>query len=348
FQRLKDWRRAFIQPLESHETARLQQLSAKVDALWAEHAQWLARDRAATEDPLAVWPHPEPAERRSNREEKEATRRKGLFNEDGDEATPYRRLKLVMDYWCALWFWPIQASASLPSREQWWMEVGAILEGNVVDLAPQPSLDLAATAAPQVLAPKPQPTLAGFEAQMELTATPAHPTLHDRFGRLRINKLREVFPRVREVEAIAKQRRFLHWEPAFADIFRSRGGFDLILGNPPWLKVEWNEAGILGEANPLFAIRKFSASELTKLRAEAFETFPGLQGDWTAELEEAEGTQAMLNAVQNYPLLKGVQTNLYKCFLPVAWRLASGQGVTGLLHPEGPYDDPKGGGLREA
>lgn len=348
FQRLKDWRKAFCKPLETHELARLQQLSAKIDALLDEHAQWLARDRKLTEDPMAVWPHPEPNERRTTREEKEATRRKGLFNEDADEATPYRRLKLVMDYWCALWFWPIQGSGTLPPREEWWMEVGAILEGNIVDLAPQAQLDLAATAAPQVLAPQPQPTLAGFEAQLELTATPAQPTLHDRFGRLRINRLREVFPRIRQVEAVARQRRFMHWELAFADVFRSRGGFDLILGNPPWLKVTWNEAGILGETNPLFAIRKFSASELTRLRAEAFERFPGLQSDWTAELEEAHGTQSMLNAMQNYPLLKGMPANLYKCFLPMAWRLSSLQGVTGLLHPEGPYEDPKGGGLREA
>lgn len=39
--------------------------------------------------------------------------------------------------------------------------------------------------------------------------------------------------------------------------------------------------------------------------------------------------------------------NLYKCFMPLAWGLNSPQGVTGLLHPEGPYDDPKGGALRE-
>src|SRR5690606_35885032 len=69
FKRLKEWRKAFCKPLESHEIARLQQLSAKVDALWAEHAQWLARDREATEDPMAVWPHPEPDERRSTREQ---------------------------------------------------------------------------------------------------------------------------------------------------------------------------------------------------------------------------------------------------------------------------------------
>ena len=54
-----------------------------------------------------------------------------------------------------------------------------------------------------------------------------------------------------------------------------------------------------------------------------------------------------MNAIGNYPLLKGSQTNLFKCFLPQAWRLASAQGVQGFLHPEGVYDDPKGGALRE-
>ncbi|WP_445145259.1 Eco57I restriction-modification methylase domain-containing protein [Dyella sp. Tek66A03] len=348
FERLKQWRKAFCKPLEAHEIGRLQQLSNKVDQLWAEHIHILARDRRATEDPLSVWPQRDVAASVSSRADKEATRKQGLFNEDADEATPYRRLKLVMDYWCAFWFWPIQQSANLPGREEWWMEIGAILEGNIVDFAPQSSLDLQATAAPQAPAPKPQATLTGFEAQLELTATPVQPTLHDRFGRLRINRLREVFPRIAGVEAISRQRRFMHWELTFADVFRDRGGFDLVLGNPPWLKVEWNESGVLGEANPLFAIRKFSASDLMKLRAEAFERFPRLQSDWTAELEEAEGTQAMLNAVQNYPLLKGVQSNLYKCFMPLAWRLAGSRGFTGLLHPEGPYDDPKGGNLREA
>ena len=348
FERLKQWRKQFAKSLETHEIARLQQLSARIDALWDEHAKWLARDRAATEDAHAVWPSTNDDAATTARAAKEAIRTQGLFNRDDDEATPYRRLKLVMDYWCALWFWPIQQSASLPTREEWWMEVGAILEGNIVDLAAQTSLDLAQTRAPQPFAPKPQGELTGFEEPSTLMTAPREASLRDRFGNLRINRVREVFPRIKQVEAIADQRRFHHWELAFADIFRNRGGFDLILGNPPWIKVEWNEAGVLGEANPLFAIRKFSATELTKLRAEAFDTFKDLQADWTAELEEAEGAQAFLNAAQNYPLLKGVQTNLYKCFLPTTWRLNSAHGVTGLLHPEGAYDDPKGGALREA
>lgn len=350
FARLKAWRRDFTKPLEPNEIARLQQLSQQIDKLWTEHTQAMARDRQRTEDNLYVWPNqPDPSKRTLSRAEKEAVRRKGLLNEDGDLATPYRRLKLVMDYWCALWFWPITQSASLPSREAWWMEVGAILEGNIVDIAPQRSLDLSNTApeAPQVVFSEVQATMEGFETQLPLAQAADQPNLHDKLGQLRISRLREHLPRIVQVEQVAEARRFMHWGLCFADLLLQRGGFDLILGNPPWLKVEWNESGILGERNPIFAVRKISASDLTKLRADAFERFEGLQEAWTDELQEAEGTQNFLNAVQNYPLLKGVQTNLYKCFMPLAWGLSGPQGVSGLLHPEGPYDDPKGGALRE-
>ena len=73
-----------------------------------------------------------------------------------------------------------------------------------------------------------------------------------------------------------------------------------------------------------------------------------MQAEWTHELEEATATKNFLNAFQNYPDLKGVKTNLYKCFLPVGWMLAGKRGVVGLLHPEGNYDDAKGGDFRAA
>ncbi|WP_396428983.1 Eco57I restriction-modification methylase domain-containing protein [Limnohabitans sp.] len=352
FDHLKTWRKAMMKPLEPHELKRLQQLSARVQELWAEHTKAMARDRARTEDAISVWPHKDNAEAKAAipRAQKEAIRQQGLLNEDGDLATPYRRLKLVMDYWCALWFWPITKAQQLPSREQWWMEVGAILEGSIVEIGLQHGLDLLPTEPeePQVVVPDVQPSLMGMELQMPLAQAADQANLHNKHGQLRISKLRQHFPRIALVEAVAADRKFMHWELCFADVLLQRGGFDLILGNPPWLKVEWNESGVLGERNPVFAIRKISASELAKLRAEAFERFTGLQQAWTDELQEAEGTQNFLNAVQNYPLLKGVQTNLYKCFMPLAWQISSAMGVTGLLHPEGPYDDPRGGGLREA
>jgi hypothetical protein len=348
FERLKAWRKDFTAPLEPHEIQRLRQLSTAIDALWAEHAKLMAEDRQKTEDPLSLWPHTGTAETRLSRAEKEEIRTKHLLNRDDDLATPYRRLKLVMDYWCALWFWPITQSDSLPSREQWWMEIGAILEGNIVDVTVQHELLLTGSAG--TAGEKNQPHLldAPGSQPMLLDAPSQQPRLHDKYGQLRISRLRQNFPRIATVEKASSRLRFFHWELAFADVFASRGGFDLVLGNPPWLKIEWKEDGILGEKNPLVAIRNLNATEVSNLRADAFARFPGLQEAWTIELEEAEATQNFLNATQNYPLLKGMKTNLYKCFLPLGWKLNSEFGIAGYLHPEGPYDDPDGGGFRES
>ena len=362
--RVKTWKKALLGPFSDLEIRRLRQLSAKIDALWAEHAHQLAQDRARTEDKLPVWPDSD-AGCISSRASKEATRKAGMLSEDGDTATPYRRLKLVMDYWCALWFWPLAQANALPTRTQWITEVGAILEGNVMEIDEQRELALdvptegAASAASSSLRIasdvrlKPhlqevQPSLFDDQpGQLPLVAAGAEKTLHDRYGELRIKRLREHFPRVIQVEALASRFRFFHWELNFADIFRACGGFDLILGNPPWLKVEWEEKGILGEADPKIAIRKLSASDLAKSRAAIFTERPEMRGPWLDEFCEQAGMQAFLNAAQNYPLLKGVQTNLYKCFLPQAWMLTNEQGVAGFLHPEGIYDDPKGGLFRE-
>jgi hypothetical protein len=346
FGRIKSWRAAIIKPLEPHEIKRLQQLSEAIDLLWLAHAKQVAEDRLRTEDPLSLWPNNDDLSVKNSRAQKEAILKNGLLNEDGDLATPYRRLKLVMDYWCALWFWPITKSSELPSREQWWMEIGAILEGNIVNLAPQSQIDFTDLPEPQQLIAKPQNELFN-EIQPILTTLVNDPSLHDRFGQLRISKLRQNFPRVLNVEAIAKKRLFMHWHLTFADIFQRHGGFDLVIGNPPWRKIEWEEADIIGETNPIFAIRNIRASELIKLRAKSFNEFPSLKFAWTAELEEAEGSQNYLNSHSNYPVLRGLQTNLYKCFLPLSWGLNKSQGISALLHPQGPYDDPRGGYLRE-
>ena len=38
-------------------------------------------------------------------------------------------------------------------------------------------------------------------------------------------------------QGIADRLHFHHWPLRFAEVFSERGGFDLILGNPPWVKV---------------------------------------------------------------------------------------------------------------
>jgi methylase of polypeptide subunit release factors len=66
-------------------------------------------------------------------------------------------------------------------------------------------------------------------------------------------------PRCEWRKQVAKRQHFFHWELEFADQFKSRGGFDLVLGNPPWIKVEWNEQALLSDFDPRFAIRRLSA-----------------------------------------------------------------------------------------
>jgi hypothetical protein len=292
--------------------------------LWESYAKELAKLQKRTTDPLVVWGQQSNGHQRSLLEQKEKIHLQEKLSEGVANASAYRRLKLVMDYWCSLWFWSIAEAEQLPTREEFLQEVGAIL-GETEMLAP-------ATKQLQLF-PETQEQEQG---KLFLTT----------WGFVDLDKLKLFYPRLQLVEKIAKQHRFFHWELEFADIFLERGGFDLMVGNPPWIKVEWSEGGVLGDADPLVVLRNLSASALAQKREQAFEGNRPLRQMYLLEYEDAEGTQNFLNAVQNYPLLKGSPVNLFKCFLPQAWIFS--KSVSAFLHPEGIYDDPRGGYLRTA
>ena len=65
------------------------------------------------------------------------------------------------------------------------------------------------------------------------------------------------------------------------------------------------------------------------------------------EYTSTQGTLGFLNAPQNYSVLIGVQTNLYKCFLPKAWEIGNEKCVSAFVHPDGVFDDSNGGALRK-
>jgi hypothetical protein len=150
--------------------------------------------------------------------------------------------------------------------------------------------------------------------------------------------------RLTEVREIAGKYRFMHWELEFADIFNDAGGFDLILGNPPWIKIEWNEGGVMGDVQPLYLLRDFTAPQMAKLREEALVKYSELRILYLDEYAEFEGTQKFLNAQQNYPLLTGSQSNTFKCFVTLATQLSQ---VSAYVHDDGMFNDPKGGILRQ-
>ena len=336
FALIKEWRKSFCRPFKEEETLELEALSDRIDELWSLHTEQLAGDRRETEDTLPVWGREVASQRRTLNEWKDRIRAQGVFSENARSASPYRRLKLAMDYWCALWFWPISEADLLPTRDEFLTEVCLVLTGSVFQpgVGPNQTADL-------------------FGKEYAELADNIAKRISNEIGMLDLKSVFEQFPRLKFVDDLANRRGFHHWELVFADIFYGRrmggevrGGFDLVLGNPPWIKVEWKEGGVLGDFDPSLVLRRLSAVELTRGRDEAFEERDGLRDAWLADVEDSEATRAFLNARQNYPALIGQQTNLYKCFLPQAWMVSNARGVAGFLHPEGIFDDPKGGHFR--
>ena len=323
---ITEWRKEFCQPCTESEIKQLQNLSTAIDKLWQRHAEMQQDIDRRTTDPLQVFGQPKQDEllHKTTTEGKDRIFQKEMFSKDVRNSSPYRRLKLVMDYWCALWFWPIEKVGLLPSRAEYLFDLTLLLEGNLYDAEEKGQIDLF---------PDTQPKQIAID-------------MVDEFGFVNVDKLCRENTRLQLVRQLGEQYRFLHWELEFAELFASQGGFDLILGNPPWLKVEWNEGGVMGDVEPLFVLRKLSASKLAEKRQQVVDKY-NIQPGYFSAYEEAATTQNFLNGLQNYPLLKGMQTNLYKCFLPQAWMIGKETGVAGFLHPEGIYDDPKGGGFRQ-
>jgi hypothetical protein len=323
---IKEWKKEFIKPFSNSQSSKLKDLSEAADKLWQAHTDELRRLRANTTDHISVFgqPKPEKEAKLTTTEWKDQVYNGEILSAGSTNSSYYRRLKLVMDYWCALWFWPIEKADLLPTREEYLLEIGLLLEGSqfttVVD--------------------EPQGSLFDDDRPQQMAMQ-----FQDKFGLIDVDKLCEEVPRLGLVQGLVDRYRFLHWELEFADLFAERGGFDLVLGNPPWIKVEWNESGVMGDVQPMFVLRGLSASKMAQLRVETLEKY-NLRSGYLAAFEEADGTQNFLNALQNYSLLKGSQSNLYKCFLPQAWMVGRKDGVSGFVHPEGIYDDPKGGGFR--
>ena len=142
------------------------------------------------------------------------------------------------------------------------------------------------------------------------------------------------------------QHRFFHNQLEFIEVFKERGGFDIAVGNPPWLKIQFEEKGLMSEVFPELDIRKTTAPEIRKLQA-SFLSINSQKFDYCYEYTATESLATFINGDQNYPLLIGQQNNLYKCVLESCFSLISKKGFIGLIHPEGVFEDPRGQPLRK-
>ncbi|MDP1756845.1 MAG: hypothetical protein Q8L38_05265, partial [Pseudohongiella sp.] len=140
--------------------------------------------------------------------------------------------------------------------------------------------------------------------------------------------------------ALAARETFFHWWTSFPTVFGagSAGGFDAIIGNPPWDKIRFEEvpwfserhAGIANEQRA--SDRKQLISELQKKKAPLWDSY-------AQATERAEANARVLGNGKlgsgDYPLLGGGDVNLYSLFIERAQALAAPSGLVALLTPSG-------------
>ena len=147
-----------------------------------------------------------------------------------------------------------------------------------------------------------------------------------------------------DARSIADRERFLHWQVAFPGVWQGwqdaspRGGFDAVIGNPPWDRIEQQEVEWFALRDDQIARAATGAirKALIKRRQDA--------GDELAlQYEEVKQHAAELRQLArtsgHYPILSGGRINLYSLFVERAMGLVKPDGLVGLLTPSGIYAD---------
>ncbi|HTJ70693.1 MAG TPA: DNA methyltransferase [Actinospica sp.] len=142
------------------------------------------------------------------------------------------------------------------------------------------------------------------------------------------------YPWLATAQKIAEERGFFHWEVDFAAVFARNGGFDLQIGNPPWVRPDWDENGSLAEFDPWFKLASTSAIDSAPERRAELLATPHARTGILADLVQVKSTSAFVGGETTFPLLGGTRPNLYRGFMIQVWRHQAHGGTAGLLHPD--------------
>lgn len=136
-----------------------------------------------------------------------------------------------------------------------------------------------------------------------------------------------------EVERIAAQYQFLHWHLAYPEVF-ARGGFDVMLGNPPWEHTELKEKEWFAERHPEIANARTGA-ERKRMIAALEKVDPELFMSFCDALRLREGGSHFLSNSGRYPFCGRGRINTYAVFGESMRSLTNDTGRVGCILPSG-------------
>ncbi len=160
-------------------------------------------------------------------------------------------------------------------------------------------------------------------------------------GKTQSERFTELFRKARELIA---EERFCNWQVMFPgvwsdwDSFGLHGGFDAVIGNPPWDRIKLQQVEWFAARHPEIAHAPRAADRKRMIAELRLQEDPIVE-DFDRAKQRAEQTARVARACGDYPLLSGGDINLYSLFVERAMKIVKPDGVVGLLVPSGIASD---------
>lgn len=158
-------------------------------------------------------------------------------------------------------------------------------------------------------------------------------------------KVRDKFSKTLEkLNELIREERFLHWQIAFPGVWHNwlsaapEGGFDAVIGNPPWDRMKMQEVEWFAARAPAIA-KSQRAADRKKMIAALKKNKVPLYDDYVRARERAESATRVARKSGAFPVLSKGDINIYSLFVERAQTLIASQGVAGLLTPSGIASD---------
>ena len=149
---------------------------------------------------------------------------------------------------------------------------------------------------------------------------------------------------LQKAHVLAAEQQFLHWQIAFPGVWRSwtstepDGGFDAVIGNPPWDRMKMQEVEWFAARAPEVA-HQARAADRKRLIAEMKAAGNPLIDLYERASTLAETAMERARKSGDYPLLSRGDINIYSLFVERGQALIKPDGVAGLLTPSGIASD---------
>jgi len=162
---------------------------------------------------------------------------------------------------------------------------------------------------------------------------PADPLTTDTLRRLGADADALTSAQLNEVERLTRQYQFFHWHLAFPEVF-AEGGFDVVLGNPPWERIKIQEKEwFAGKRNDIADAR--NSAERKKLIGNLKTDDPTLYVSFTEDQRKAEGDSHFVRSSGRFPLCGRGDVNTYTIFTETNRLVLGPVGRVGCVIPSG-------------